>query len=94
MEFMVSGEAKWRTCVWDKTFELLKDFKNEYNLNIKSISSSTHTQNKYCFSIDIYDIWIEFKDEETSEKALITFKANTTKEDFDDKFNFIFKRLE
>jgi hypothetical protein len=87
MLFKVVEKAKWNTDVWDKLFNLINDFKNEYSLKVESIGHQT--SDKYYYSVGNYNIYFEVN----SQGFWITLESNTDKADFDEKFNFIFNRI-
>lgn len=87
MQFKVQDKTNWaRGNEWESFFTLINDFKKEFGLTVGSISGK---ENQYCFRVDKYSIYFDV----TSQGFFISLEADTDKEDFDDKFNFIFSRL-
>lgn len=87
MLFKVIDKANWKENEWDELFSLVNDFKKEFNLKLVSIDKLLN--GKYCFSLEGY--YIHF--ERNSQGSWVTFEANTSKTDFDEKFNFISERI-
>lgn len=88
MLFRVVDKVKWNDEVWERLFNLIDEFKTEYNLKVGSMGEAS--RNKVYFSIDKYSLYFE----PNSQGNWFSFEADTSKEDFDEKFKFIYGRLE
>lgn len=81
-------ERNWKRNACDNFFNLINEFKNKFNLELYSIEKSEEkfifkNEENYCFILRNYYIYFNTKD------SIITLRSNTSKKDFDEKYNFI-----
>lgn len=86
MLFKVVDKVRWKTDEWDKIFNLVNDFKKEFEVKLKSINNF---DGELYFNLDGWIICIE----ENNSGFWVTLESNTSKADFDEKYEFIFSRL-
>lgn len=87
MLFTVIDKARWKDHNWDKFFNLVNDFKSEFKFELRSIDHMA--RDRYSFSLSGFIISCE----PNSQGFWVTLQADTSKTDFDEKYEFIFNRL-
>ena len=86
--FSVCTFSRWKTDdQWDKAFDLIDNFRKKYDLKIINSWGESHTVLN--IRLGIYNI----KFEQLNSGIWITLDTTTTKEDFDEKFDFIFRSI-
>ena len=88
MLFEFTCNARWKNDEWNKLFNLVADFKAEYNLKV--IDMGSIKSGKYYFKIGGYTFYFE----NNSQGNWIKFQSDTSKEDFDEKYNFIVSKTD
>jgi hypothetical protein len=85
--FKVDDKVRWETDKWNKAFNLINDFKDEFKLKVKNIDK-TRDREIY-FNLGDYILYFT----ENNLGLWITFETHTSKADFDEKYEFIFNRI-
>ena len=88
MLFKVVERARWDGNEWEQAFNLINDFRNEFNIPVKTIGSSVSGNTIY-FSMSGFNIYFK----ENNQGMWVTLEADTNKSNFDEKYEFVFSRL-
>lgn len=86
MLLKVVEKINWDKNEWNKIFDLISDFRNEFSLDIKGIDKIGKGIN---FNFGIYDFYFE----RNSHGLWMTIESNGSKIEFDKVFDYIFNRI-